>query len=213
MTLGLPQVNTQAATKNPLKTMPKAEKIIVGSDDDRYCYFYTPGYKKKVTLKATSSNKKVATVKTKTYKVKSDKMYYAIYEVKCKKFGKTKIKVTAKVNGKTYRKTCTYLFEKYQNPFSSFTINGQDYTSLLNKGDCIEAKDQYLSGVVSYTLKPQYKIKKFYATIDNEKNLDIYTVKNHKNLKSYTTDLSITIQNKKTKATCTIILSGADSDD
>lgn len=203
--LGVLPTNIQAATKNPLAKMPKTKKTIVNTQEylkivhTPYVNFYTPDYKNKIDLKATSSNKKVATVKV--HKFHEDNMYSAGYSIKCKKPGKATIKVTAQVNGKTYKKSCTYVFEKYKNPFSSFKIGNKNYTSKLNKGENADIKTTYFKGKLSYKAKSGYKITKITAFRENGAS---YTVKNNSKLKSDTTGFVIKYQNKKSKIKGTI---------
>lgn len=205
MILSTPQINTQAATRNPLQKMPKTKKTIVNTQEylemqnGHYVNFCTPDYKKKVELKATSSNKKVATVKV--YKYHEDNMYSAGYKINCKKSGKTTIKVTAKVNGKTYKKSCTYVFEKYKNPFTSFKIDGKNYASKMNKGGNPHVDKTLIQGKLSYKVNSNYKIIRIVA---EQEDVGTYIVKNNNKLKANTLGFEIEYQNKKTKVKGTI---------
>ena len=58
------QVSVHAASNsNPLKNMPTESVSIAGAATGEGCNFFTPQYKSNFKMKATSSNKKVATVK------------------------------------------------------------------------------------------------------------------------------------------------------
>lgn len=202
MIFGGVQVSPQAAVSNPLKGMPKIKKVIIGTWEELEVReptvgtYQTPEYKTKVKIKATSSNKKIAKVISYTSEYKGK--YYGVYSVRNLKGkpGTVKIKVTVRINGKTYKKTATYVFEKYRNPLKSIKINGKSYTSLFNKNALISTKQDIFSGKLAFKAKRGYKITKIIGLRNKGKN---YTVKNNSKLKSGTRAFFIKYQNTKTK--------------
>lgn len=167
-------VTAQAAVQNPFQPSKKYgghlpsyhQRQILSSFWPKGGDFSTPGYKKDFEMKAVSANKKVATVKVETRKV-GDRYRKYLYVI-AKGAGKTEIQITVKIKGKTYKKTFPYQVYKYENPFSSFKVNGKNYASKLNKlkkGHKVATGSvRYASwippeGKLSYKLKKNYKIQ------------------------------------------------------
>lgn len=155
------------AATNPLKNMPTTCKEIYLVDWSKKGAesFATLQSKSYITMKATSSNKKVATVTTET--VKQGKKYIGTYTIKTKGYGTTKIKVKATVGGKTYTKTCKYTFEKYKNPFKTLKIGNKSYVKKADKAKknsgVIHTGEWILNGKILIEMKKGYKLKGIYT--------------------------------------------------
>lgn len=161
----------QAATAHPFEDkqahIPKAiQRVIVSSAAGKGCDYISPVYSKNFTIKAKSSNPKVAVTKIYDWSVQGQYMKGVL--VNQKGYGSTNITVTVKVNGKTYKKTFKYQYYKYENPFTSFKINNKNYVSRFNKLQKSNNGDKYVKwqlseGKLTYTLKKNYKVKQIAA--------------------------------------------------
>ena len=199
LALSLTCMNVSAAvSKNPLSNWSaKDVKSVVSAETAKGCDYYTPKYSKNFKMTATSSNKKVATVKV--YNFKDGKKYSKGFEVIQKGYGTTTIKVKVVKDGKTYTKSCKYTFYKYKNPFTTFKINGKGYKATLDKKHNFALKKDRLKGKVTYKLKSGYKIQEIvaysYAPSFKAKN-----IKSGSTLPKNTDSLLVTVKNKKTGA-------------
>lgn len=205
MVLCMVFVSKADAATNPLKKMPTTYKQVFLLDTNYY--FATPKYSEKITIKATSSNKKVAIVKAKVRKI--GKKYIAEYTVTPKGYGKTNIKVTVEAKGKKYKKTCIYFSEKYVNPFKSIKIGKDNYTTKFNKTyeNCglIAPKNGTVENKkISIKMKSGYKLLHIYGyDYHYFETGEIAKVKNDSKLKDFQL-LEITYKNKKTGAVGTV---------
>lgn len=199
-------MSAQAATVNPFKGVKSTTSTtILSSVNGKGCNYFTPEYKKDFKMTATSSNKKVVSVKTYSFtngKTGKDKRYYKGFEATILKPGSANVKVTIKIDGKTYSKVFKYTAYKYENPFSSFKIGGKNYTSKLSKlsGSTRVVKWTVPAGTLQYKLKKGYKITSIYMFDTKGKAI---SVKSGKKIPKGA-HLCITYQNTKSKATGSI---------
>ena len=124
-------VNVWAAQKNPLAKMPTKMKITLGCSVDNETNYSTPVYyySENIEISAVSSNPKVMMVFSRVSGSDGGAKRNAFYQVTGIKEGTAKVNVTVKVNGKTYKKTCTYTFVKYANPFKTLKIGKKNLVS------------------------------------------------------------------------------------
>lgn len=197
------QISVHAASNaNPLKEMPSKTSVTVGVPLGTGCDFFTPEYTSNFTMTATSSNKKVATVKV--YNFEREGKYSKGYMVTRKGYGSTNIKVTVKIGKKTYTKTCKYTFYKYSNPFSSLKIGKNTYTKKMSSSTLKLAQSK-LSGKISIKLKKGYKLKYIFCYYGG--NYTQKQLKNNAKLPANVQSIYITIQNTKTKTNFAVCIS------
>lgn len=208
-------VETQAAA-NPFSGVKTKSRRIFSTLGGIGCDYITPQYTKDFKLKVSSSSKKIATVESYSFVDVDDstgkKLYRKGFWVHQQRPGTAKIKATIKIGKKTYKKTFTYYFEKYKNPFSSFKIGGKNYTSKLNKfnktNNIYGSKNPFmkwsgiLSGKLKYKLKKGYKISSISAhSRDANTGSTIWkSIKNGSEIPENCYELFISYQNTKTKA-------------
>lgn len=193
---------------NPLADMStKHVKVVVSAPTGMGCDYFTPCYNTDFQMTATSSNKKVATVKV--YDFKREQGYSKGYEVIRKGYGTTTIKVTVKIKNKTYTKACKYTYYKYKNPFVSFKIGKNDHTSMLNKKYQFNVAPEKLTGKLSYKLKTGYKVVYMMGDkkqTDFSKPPERIKLKNSTKIPSNVETIWIRVENTKTKLRTTIRL-------
>lgn len=196
------QISASAAA-NPLKNMPKRAESIVSAPMGTGCDFFTPAYDSDFEMIATSSNKKVATVKV--YSFSYGGKYTKGYMIIRKGYGTTNIKVTVKLGGKTYKKTCKYTFYKYSNPFTSFKIGKTNYTKRLNTYE-LTVPQSKLKGKVSIKIKKGIKIKRIFCW----RKSGVYRkdIKNNSKLPSKTYQLCIEMLDTKRNKIFNVRISG-----
>ena len=167
------------------------EGVVLGKGGD----YFTPFYKGKFSIKAVSSNPKVASVKTYVYKDYMDPSKKAgSYEVLKKNYGTTKIKVTVKLGGKSYKKTCKYTSKRYVSPIKSLKVGKKEYRKQLEENYSVKDGGKYLKGKVRFKLKSGYKIIGATAYTDSFKST---AITNGKKLPGKTTRLAVVTKNKK----------------
>ena len=181
------------AAVNPLAEMPDKVVSYEGVVLGKGCDYFTPFYKGKFSIKAVSSNPKVASVKAYVFKDKSSKKFGG-YEVLKKNYGITKIKVTVKLGGKSYKKTCKYTFKRYVSPIKSLKVGKKEYRNQLEKDYSVKDGGNYLKGKVRLKLKSGYKFISATAYTDSFKST---AITNGKKLPGKTTRLVVVTKNKK----------------
>lgn len=194
----------QAAVAHPFEDknafVPKGtQRVIVSSATGKGCDYISPVYSKNFTIKAKSSNPKVAVTEIYDWSVKGKYMKGVL--VNQKGYGSTNITITVKVNGKTYKKTFKYQFYTYENPFASFKINNKNYVSRFNKLQKSNNGDKYVKwqlseGKLAYKLKKNYRVKQ----IVGYSNTGEVKLKNNSQIPASCEFAWIYYQNTKTKA-------------
>ncbi|MGN0353544.1 MAG: hypothetical protein ACI4EI_00545 [Muricoprocola sp.] len=174
-------LGTMASAKATIKYYPdkyRLNRIFTmynGEGSDVWILF---GEKDNVKFSVTNSNKKVAMVHVaKNLKGKEKE---ASLSVTPKAPGKTTVTVKYIVNGKTYKKVLKYNFAAYENPFSSFKIDGKEMASQFNKlkkseyfGDGYwDFTGKITAGKLSYKLKSRYKVVNFSASRNEDADND-----------------------------------------
>lgn len=200
------------AAVNPLAKMPnKINTTILGSAGTS---FSTPVYpaSAQLEIKAVSSNKNVADINgcyVSYNRAESAKNHakYGWYNLWVKKPGTTKITVTVKLNGKVYKKTCTFTFSKYTNPFKSLKIGKQKLSSSLNKQAYYHLNGTITKATkVSYKLKSNYQIEEAYYLIHDKPGKDAKRQKitSGQNIPSNFISLVFIVKNTKNNVTSAI---------
>lgn len=194
----------QAAVAHPFEDknalVPKGtQRVIVSSATGKGCDYISPVYSKNFTIKAKSSNPKVAATEIYDWSVKGQYMKGVL--VKQKGYGSANITVTVKVNGKTYKKIFKYQFYKYENPFTRFEINNKNYVAKFNKLQKSNNGDKYVKwqlseGKLTYKLNKNYRVKRIVAY---SKNGEV-KLKNNSQIPDSCEFAWIYYQNTKTKA-------------
>ena len=113
--------------------------------------------------------------------------------------------VTVKVNGKTYKKTCTYTFVKYTNPFKTLKIGKKNLVSYYAKEPepNLYGVVSRLNGKLTYSLKAGYKVEKIeYSRFVNANNgsIKMYSIKKGQKLPKDFMALFIKLKNTKNNA-------------
>ena len=129
----------------------------------------------------------------------------AFYQVTGIKEGTAKVNVIVKVNGKTYKKTCTYTFVKYANPFKTLKIGKKNLASYYAKEPepSLYGVVSRLSGKLTYSLKAGYKVEKIeYSRFVNANNgsIKMYSIKKGQKLPKDFMALFIKLKNTKNNA-------------
>lgn len=196
----LAQPQKVLAATNPLSGIPTKRtfysSVIIGKGDD----FITKQLSTNFKLTATSSNKKVATVKVHNFEFLPGKYSKGI-EITKKKYGTTKIKLTAVCGKTTFRKTITFTHKKYANPFSTLKINEKNYISKVKTNHTITAGANALRGKLQFKLKKGYKVVRIFALGQNTSTANPYdvvnkTMKNNGTLPSGCSDVTFIIKDK-----------------
>lgn len=193
-----------AAQKNPLAKMPTNIRTVVGQMGGQM-QFTTPQYpeKTKIEISAVSSNKNVMDVFAETENYMG-RFPCAFYNVQAKKAGTARLTVTVKLNGKTYKKTCKYTFDKYVSPFTSFKIADKNLTSELKKETNLwnATGGDSINGKLIYKLKPGYKVISATCRYSGSSSF-WHKVKNGQKL-SKGSNLIMVVKNTKTNTVFTI---------
>ena len=113
--------------------------------------------------------------------------------------------VTVKVNGKTYKKTCTYTFVKYANPFKKLKIGKKNLASYYVKEPepGLYGVVSRLNGKLTYSLKAGYKVEKIeYSRFVSANNgsIKMYSIKKGQKLPKDFLALFIKLKNIKNNA-------------
>ena len=200
-------VNVWAAQKNPLAKMPTKMKVTLGCSVDNVTNYSTPVYynRENIEISAVSSNPKVMMVFSRVSGSDGGAKRNAFYQVTGIKEGTAKVNVTVKVNGKTYKKTCTYTFVKYTNPFKTLKIGKKNLTSYYAKKPepNLYGVVSRLSGKLTYSLKAGYKVEKIeYSRFVNANNgsIKMYSIKKGQKLPKDFLALFIKLKNTKNNA-------------
>ena len=169
--------------------------------------YSTPVYynRENIEISAVSSNPKVMTVFSRVSGSNGGAKRNAFYQVTGIKEGTAKVNVTVKVNGKTYKKTCTYTFVKYANPFKTLKIGKKNLTSYYAKKPepSLYGVVRRLSGKLTYSLKAGYKVEKIeYSRFVNANNgsIKMYSIKKGQKLPKDFLALFIKLKNTKNNA-------------
>lgn len=128
--------NVEAPAKETV-TLPAKKSIDKPSYTYKYADLTADAVKAKATVKATSSNKKVATVSVKTTGT-TTRMYFT-----AKAPGTTKITTTVTCKGKKSTKVTTLKVVKWSNPVKTFKVGKKSFASKYKNAD------YYYSGAVS----------------------------------------------------------------
>ena len=200
-------VNVWAAQKNPLAKMPTKMKVTLGCSVDNVTNYSTPVYynRENIEISAVSSNPKVMMVFSRVSGSDGGAKRNAFYQVTGIKEGTAKVNVTVKVNGKTYKKTCTYTFVKYTNPFKTQKIGKKNLVSYYAKEPepNLYGVVSRLNGKLTYSLKAGYKVEKIeYSRFVNANNgsIKMYSIKKGQKLPKDFLALFIKLKNTKNNA-------------
>ena len=140
---------------------------------------------------AKSSNKKVATVKVKTY----DNGMTSLLVTK-KKAGTTKI--TYKLDGK--KKTVKLKVVKWKNPVKTFKVGSKNYASKFKKSAGSHAASSVAGKTVKVEAASGWKVKRIVAYTNN----GVKIVRNGKKTPADTGQVVVALKNTKTKAVETV---------
>ena len=197
-------VNIWAAQENPLAKMPTKAKVALKCSVDDVTNYSTPIYynRENIEISAVSSNPKVMAVFSRVSGSDGGAKRNAFYQVYGIKEGTAKVNVTVKVNGKTYKKTCTYTFVKYTNPFKTLKIGKKNLASYYAKEPepSLYGVVKRLNGKLTYSLKTGYKVEKMeYSRFTNRENgeMKVYSAKKGQTIPKDFLALFITLKNTK----------------
>lgn len=212
----------QAATLNPLANIPQNDVIrtIVSSSGGIGCDYFTPEFTKNFTLRAVSSNTKVAVPKIYSFQNVRDgkKIYSKGIMIRQKGYGTAKITITAKVGAKTYKRNVVFKSYKYECPLTSIKINGKEYISKFRNPKWVStASDPYSShaksmyvklgatpyGKISFKTKSGYKVNSIMVrknVITDYSKPSTKIIKNGQKIPKGYSLARISYQNTKTKA-------------
>ena len=193
-------VNVWAAQKNPLAKMPTKMKVTLGCSIGNVTNYSTPVYynRENIEISAVSSNPKVMMVFSRVSGSDGGAKRNAFYQVTGIKEGTAKVNVIVKVNGKTYKKTCTYTFVKYANPFKTLKIGKKNLASYYAKEPepSLYGVVSRLNGKLTYSLKAGYS--RFVSA--NNGSIKIYSIKKGQKLPKDFMALFIKLKNTKNNA-------------
>lgn len=141
MTVGV----SAATTSDPLEKMPAKYYAILDQPGKviHFRSFSTPRYKTPVKISIVSSNTKVAEVEKKEFGDAAEG-YGASGVIYEKGPGTATVTVKVTVNKKTYTKKCICKFYRYECPFDSISIQGNDY--LKNVEDTASYNNATMNG-------------------------------------------------------------------
>ena len=187
-------VNVWAAQKNPLAKMPTKMKVTLGCSIGNVTNYSTPVYYNRENIEISAVSGSDGGAKRN-----------AFYQVTGIKEGTAKVNVTVKVNGKTYKKTCTYTFVKYANPFKTLKIGKKNLASYYAKEPepNLYGVVSRLNGKLTYSLKAGYKVEKIeYSRFVNANNgsIKMYSIKKGQKLPKDFLALFIKLKNTKNNA-------------
>lgn len=148
-------------------------------------------------VKATSSNKKIATVTVKKFTLAGKTNPSVV--VKPKKAGTTTITCVIRRDGKNYKSKMKVTVVNYSNPLKSFKYNGKEYVEKFNeKPSYYYGKKAPKKGKISVKANSEWSIVQIFTYSRNTGK-----GKNWKNNKTVNpkgaTQLSVMVRNKKNK--------------
>ena len=187
-------VNVWAAQKNPLAKMPTKMKVTLGCSIGNVTNYSTPVYynRENIEISAVSSNPKVMMVFSRVSGSDGGAKRNAFYQVTGIKEG-------------TAKKTCTYTFVKYANPFKTLKIGKKNLASYYAKEPepSLYGVVSRLNGKLTYSLKAGYKVEKIeYSRFVNANNgsIKMYSIKKGQKLPKDFLALFIKLKNTKNNA-------------